>query len=104
MILKCYLLIEQNYKDNISEQNLIFSYTTNIIYDNFLNFPKLKKNNLDNKNIFIGISSIISKISLIILKNNEINDNNMRFCLDSLENSLLSILKINKKFIKHYFK
>ena len=26
----------------------------------------------------------------------------MRLCLDSLENSLLSILKINKKFIKHY--
>ena len=102
LVLKCYLLIEQNYKDNISNQKLIFSYTTNIIYNNFLYFPKLKKDNLDNKNIFIGISSIISKISLILSKNNKIYDNNIRYCLDSLENSLLSLFNQDNNFLKHY--
>ena len=102
LIFKCYLLIEQNYKDNITEQNLIFSYANNIINYNFLYFSKLKKSNLDNKNIFIGISSIISKISLIISKNNKINDNNIRYCLDSLENSLLILFNQDNNFLKHY--
>ena len=102
LIFKCYLLIEQNYKDNITEQNLIFSYANNIINYNFLYFSKLKKSNLDNKNIFIGISSIISKISLLISKNNKINDNNIRYCLDSLENSLLILFNQDNNFLKHY--
>ncbi len=102
-ILKSYLLIEQNHQINkLNDKKLIFSYICEIINYSFLYFPKLEKKNLDIEILSTGISSIISKISLIILKNNEINDNNLRFCLDSLENSLLSILKINKKFIKHY--
>ena len=102
-ILKSYLLIEQNHQKNkLNDKKLIFSYICEIINYSFLYFPKLEKKNLDIEILSTGISSIISKISLIILKNNEINHNNMRLCLDSLENSLLSILKINKKFIKHY--
>ena len=84
-ILKNYLLIEQNHQINkLNDKKLIFSYICEIINYSFLYFPKLEKKNLDIEILSTGISSIISKISLIILKNNEINDNNMRLCLDSL--------------------